>query len=94
MLITDGAANLDEMFAPGDEMVAFERVDDDLIDKVRYYLDRRSAAEQIGGAGPAARAARSHVERAGEAARGDLSASPVMQRQTARCDCSCCFRST
>ncbi|MGZ8693867.1 MAG: glycosyltransferase family protein [Gaiellaceae bacterium] len=50
LLLTEAAANLDELFAPGAEVVAYESADD-LIEKARHYLEREDEREAIAAAG-------------------------------------------
>jgi spore maturation protein CgeB len=50
MLLTEQAPNLDRLFEPGREVVAYDGVDD-LIDKLRHYLADADARRAIARAG-------------------------------------------
>jgi hypothetical protein len=50
LLITDEKQNISELFAPGEEIVTY-RDDDELVEKVRYYLEHPGERERIARAG-------------------------------------------
>lgn len=49
-LLTEPAENLEEYYRDGDEVVCFESVDD-LVEKIRYHLDREDERARIAAAG-------------------------------------------
>jgi spore maturation protein CgeB len=50
MLLTDGGRNLPELFQPGAEVVAYED-QDDLVEKLRYYLEHDLERTEVAAAG-------------------------------------------
>ena len=50
LVLTEAAANLSELFEPGAEVVTYEGVDD-LIEKIRHYLDHEDERRAIAAAG-------------------------------------------
>jgi len=58
-LMTQGAENLEMFFNPGEEIVLFDDIDD-LVEKIRYFLNNPEARDAIATAGHA-RTAREHI---------------------------------
>jgi spore maturation protein CgeB len=50
LLLTDAKRNLDELFEPGREVIAY-RDQDELVDLARYYLDHEDERQEISAAG-------------------------------------------